>query len=1141
MARSKLRLALAASASVFSALVLSTAPGRAQAQPPVPAAQSPNPPAAQGGEVKGGEVKGTVRSGSTPLPGVSVLATNTLTGAKYATVTDAGGAFDLRIPANGRYVLHADLAAFAPAVKEVLLKNGAQAAADFSLVLASRQRLLEEAQSRQAAPNGSPAAGQNNARTRQYAGAGTQNLGLLAGSLGAAASGQTGNAGASLPSAASNSDFGSESVAVAGQTGTTSPFAGINMDQMRENFEDMQQQRTLSQIPGASGGGQGGFFGGRGGGGGGGFRVRPGNFRKYNPNVPHGAFFWNGGNSALDARDFAIRGQQVPQPPYASNRFGLTVVGVPYIPRLLTHDTKDFIFLTLSGQRSSSPFDQYGTVPDALERSGDLSGLVTPGGLPITIYDPATGLPFPHNLIPGARISPQARALLNFIPGPNLPTASFQNYQRLTTAQTNTTTLGLRYVRNFGSGSAISSMLQQFLGASAPGKRQSINANFNLSHTAEDELNLFPQLGGSQQMHQYSLQLGYSLGINKLTNNFGVNWNRSNLQLTNYFTNKQDVAGSLGLGILNGGAVNPVNYGLPSITLTQFTGLTELQPNLQLNQVLGLSESSIWTHGKHNVRWGGDFKRVHLNLLGQANSTGNFIFTGLATQQPGVSGVNGSGSSGSTGLPTSGSALADFLLGLPQQTAIQAPYQTSHLRENIYDAYLQDDWRARPSFTLNAGLRYEYFSPYSEANNRLATLDTGNNFASVATVTAGGTGPFTGRYPNTLVYPDRDGFAPRIGFAWKALRDTVVRGGYGLNWANGQYVKFVQDFAFQSPFADVQTNEASPAAPLTLAHGFAAPQTLGNYAVNKNFRLPYVQVWNLNVQRTLPLAIVLNVGWTGAKGSRLDIVDAPGRTATASLSGVLYDYEDSTAFSNYNAGTIRLRKRLQDGIALGATYTYAHAIDDASSIGANGGTAVAVAQNWQDLRAEESNSSFDIRHQLKGDFLYELPFGPDAHFLSNNSWYSHALSNWSVSGNYTFATGEPLTPHFEANIADVARGSAGSLRPNRVPNSSLTANGGTIRRWFNPAAFAQLAPGQVYGTASRYSIPGPGTVAVDMSLSKTIRFTETRTFEMRATGNNVFNTVQYAGVDTTLESGTYGEVTSAAQMRQLTFLARFRY
>ena len=143
--------------------------------------------------------------------------------------------------------------------------------------------------------------------------------------------------------------------------------------------------------------------------------------------------------------------------------------------------------------------------------------------------------------------------------------------------------------------------------------------------------------------------------------------------------------------------------------------------------------------------------------------------------------------------------------------------------------------------------------------------------------------------------------------------------GYGINYANGQYAKFIQDFAFQPPFADVQTNVISAQTttpPFTLANGFPTPEDeqQGNYAVNKYYRLPYVQVWNINLQRTLPLGIVLNIGYNGSKGTRLDIVNAPGRTATESLSGVFYDYEDSVAFSNYNALTVSARKRLQRGI-----------------------------------------------------------------------------------------------------------------------------------------------------------------------------------------------------------------------------------
>ena len=188
---------------------------------------------------------------------------------------------------------------------------------------------------------------------------------------------------------------------------------------------------------------------------------------------------------------------------------GLTFLGSPYIPVILKHDTKDVLFFNLSGQRSSSPSDQYGTVPTAAERFGDLSGL-SQTGTPATIYDPKTGQPFPNNIIPAARISSQATSLLAYVPYPSL-TGQTLNYRRLTSAQTNTTIIGLRYIRSFGSSSGRSplmGLIRQYLGQGGSGLRQNINANFNYFHTASDEVNLFPQLGGKLQTHRYSLQLG---------------------------------------------------------------------------------------------------------------------------------------------------------------------------------------------------------------------------------------------------------------------------------------------------------------------------------------------------------------------------------------------------------------------------------------------------------------------------------------------------------------------------------------------------------------------------------------------------------------------------------------------------------
>ena len=1128
---------------------------------------APVPPGPAASVVQsGGTIRGVIKAGTVPLPGVSVTAANSLTGKRYSTTTDITGRYMLTIPQNGRYVLRTEFAAFAPVTKDALLNaTSHDQTVDFSLELASR---VEEQQKQQQALGGLLAGA-----ARQYGGAGAQSLNLMgqASDL-IQAGGASGEAGAVLPSMAGNADLASgESVAVNGQTGTTNPFAGVDFGRMRDSAElNMSLSSEAGGMQGPGGvqvmigpGGGGGGRGGRGGGPGGGMGFRGGNFRNFKFNQPHGAFFWSGGNSALNARDFALRGQPIAQPAYASNRFGATIMTPPYIPGLLTKDTSDMLFFTLSGTRTSSPFDQYATVPTAAERGGDFTGLATPSGEPITLFDPHTGLPYgrctsgpnanhPNSqCIPANEIQPQATALLNYIPLPNLP-GSIQNFQRLTTTQQNQTQVGVRFMHTFGGnsqGGAIMRLARQFLGQGNPGITQSINGNFNYHSSAADEPNIFAQLGGKTAMHQYSLQVGYSIGKGRLVNNVTATWNRSHSQAANFFSNVNDIAPQIGL---TGLPSAPQLWGLPDVALNQFTGMNEMQPSFELQQTVGLGDWSSWIRGKHNLRFGVDFRRVYQDMIGNTNSTGTYVFTGLFTAQPGTTSTS---NTGVNGFARSGSSLADMLLGLPQETSLQAAYQEAHLRENTYDAYVQDDWRAGRNVTVLAGLRYEYNSPYSEENDRLATLDVGNNFTQVATVTPNGVGPYTGKFPRDLVYPERNNFSPRLGIALHPWKDTTIRGGYGINYTLGQYVKFVQNFAFEPPYADVQSNligtAAGAAGVLTcssfcLANGFPVPQTLGNYAVNKNYRLPYVQVWNVNIQRTLAWEIVLNLGYTGQHGSRLDIISAPGRftsigpdgTPVTTLPNAIYDWEDSVAFSNYNAGTISARKRMSGGISLQAAYTYAHAIDDATSIGGNGGSGNSLVQNWQDIRAEESNSPFDIRHRVRGSFVYELPVGPDTHLLTAG-WLGHALANVNMSGDYEFATGEPLTPHYNATVEDVSRGTTNSLRPDRVFGVPLLAGGGKVDNWFNKSAFA--APAGVYGTASRLSIPGPGTVSFDASLSKSIRFGDRKNFEMRATAENVLNTVQYSGVDTTLGNATYGDVISTAAMRQFSFMARYRF
>jgi hypothetical protein len=1151
------------------------------------------PAAAQA--VVGGKLHGNVKSGNIPLPGVTITAQNTLTGKRYSTTTDITGAWTLNIPLNGRYVIRTQFAAFAQGSQEALLNaTSHDQLVNFQLILASREAAQEAAQAQQAQQAGEATGNRQGGvqAARQLAGNGPESLNLET-ALSADTNTEAGTAGASgaaLPSIASNSDFSDESVAVNGATGQVSAFAGMDQNRLRDAAQSIQAQGGLNgQGAGAQdgeggiiggfgggggfggafgggglggggggfGGGGGGGFGGRGGGGGGGGGGGRGNFRGFNPGQPHGSVAWNGTNSIFNAEPFALLGQPQSQPSNGTNRFTLSFMSAPYIPHLTKPSGKDTVFLSLSGSRSSLPDDFYATVPTDAERTGDFSA----AGLP-PIYNPVTGQQFIYNGTPnvipmtgtlGQSIAPQATALLEYLPQPNLAAGSTingYNYHLLTTAQSNSTNGSVRYNRSLGANATQPGGRGGGGGGRRGGQntnqglRQSININYNQGHSASDLVSLIPELGGKSESNSYSVQAGYTVGYHRITSIFNSNWNRSNAHTLNFFTNTaENPAAIAGVAVPNNVALN---FGVPGITLSNgIQGLSDKQPSFSISQTISFSEVLSWIHGKHNLRFGGDYRRVHRDFLAGSNALGNFAFTGLFTEGL-VSGQP---------IPGAGSSIADFLLGLPQSTTLNSSLAKSYLRDNVYDAYAMDDWRILPSLTLNYGVRWEFFAPYTEKYGRLAEVATNpaGGFTSLTEAQAAAEG-----LPSSLVYPFHKAFAPRVSFAWRVpkIKQTVVRGGFGMNYTVGEYSTFANLMAHQPPFTNEQTNQEAagntastacaqtvPISCFTLANGFPAPATVGNYALDSHYGLPYVMAWNLDIQKTLPWGIVMNLGYNGARSNHLDVKLAP-RALPASPGtdpiGLVFNYDEAAAFYKMNAGTVRMNKRLSKGFSVGANYQYSHMIDNATSVNGSGGS---VVQNWLDLPGEEGHSVLDVRHQVSGTYLYELPFGPDKTWVTSGVG-SHILEGFSVSGTFQFATGTWLDPGFEPTAQSVECGNTSGLRPN-LTGASVAAGGGGLRKWFNTGAYAppSATPGfcNYFGTAPRNSIEGPGTVSNNMALSKTVSMGETRSLEMRATINNVFNTVQYSGVNTTYGSPTFGEVTSVGGMRSFQFMARFRF
>jgi trimeric autotransporter adhesin len=1085
-----------------------------------------SPPAAQPSSY---QITGTVHSGKTPLPGVTLTASNTLTGKKYTAATISDGTFTFVGLPRGRYVVRAEFMGFAALTQEVVLNpENASGKADFELILASRQQ--EETEQRSAAATNAGRGFQSLTMDSTEAALSNRESGVAAGG------GQNPSANdlSALPLSGAGADAPTESVSVSGVQGQTQNFGSGSEAELQDRIQEFRDRAQQNGGFGGFGGGPGGS--GFGGGPGGPVSIRFGR-GSFNLNQPHGNLYYYEDTSALDARPYSLNGTPLPKADYNQTHFG-GYVGAPLnIPKIYNGGNKTFVFGGWNATRGSTPYDALSTVPTAAERSGNFSALTTP------VFDPTTGQQFDYggqpNVMNPTLITPQAQALLQYFPMPNLPGLT-QNYHDVTSVESNTDNVALRLIHNFGPVPAQGSRGPGGgRGGGGGGGRRKAQNNLNLAlnwtRNNSNIVNPFPSLAGATDTQGLNATAAWVYGKGRATNNLRFTYNHNHISTTNLYSTVTDVTGEAQIG---GVSTDPFDWGLPGINFTSFSGLSDPTPSRQLAQTYTASDTVVWSRGKHNWRFGGDYRRLLQSFQSARNANGTFTFTGFATAEY-VGGVE---------VPGTGSDLADFLLGLPQQSSVQFGTTAYNFRSNSYDAFAQDDWRIRSNLTLLLGLRYEYYGPYTETNNEIVNLDVAPGFTAAVPVEPGQTGPFNGVFPTSLVRPDRHDFAPRVGLAWKPFKQTVVRTGYGMNYNLAQYGTMIQNFAFQPPFATTATNTATTSDFLNLANAFP-PQAPGaitnNFAVDPNYKLAYVQLWNVDIQRDLGGGWLLNLDYNGSKGTNLDTERAiliPGLQP--------FTYESSAGNSVFHAGSVRFRKRLAKGIGLSGTYIYSKSLDDASSIGGGG---VVVAQNPLDISADRGLSSFDQRHKFTGNWTYDFPFGDNRRFLQKGP-ISHILGGWQLYGDFTVASGLPFTVRVLGSTLDIDRGTSGSLRANLVPGQSIYLSNPTTKEWFNTAAFCvpettvnnptatcvNLADSQ-YGDAGRNILDGPGDVVVDMSLNKTITIKEYRSLDLRISATNIFNMVDYTSLGTSVNSITFGQVTGVANMRRVTFTARFRF
>jgi hypothetical protein len=890
--------------------------------------------------------------------------------------------------------------------------------------------------------------------------------------------------------------------------------------------------------PGGGGGGRGGFGGGGGrggrGGGGGGFGGRGGgrgnrapfngqyagfgNRRRAQPAYT-GSIAVTATNSALNAAPYSLNGESQPKPSSARETVAFNVGGPLRIPKIYSGNTWT-VYLTVQGTRARSAQSSVSTVPTAAERDGDFSGLSL-RSQPIAIYDPLASAPFPNNVIPTNRINPVAAGLLQYFPAP-LYSGIVQNYDVDPSTPSATNVVGVR------------------LGGPITAKdRLSFNEQYSGNSSTSEQLFGFKDSTSGYGMSS-TAQWAHSFRP-RLNNTVNAAFSRSISNLMPYFAYKTNVAGELGIA---GPDESPLDWGPPSLSFTNFGSLSDSSASQNRGQTLNLTDSLTYTvQRRHNLQFGFGYRKLQQNPISYANARGSFSFSGALT-----SGYDASGNI----LPNTGFDFADFLLGYPQTSSllIKDSY-ADYYRGWAGNAYAQDDWRVRPNLSINIGLRYEYFAPYTELRGHLSNLDVNGDVTEVAVVTPGVRGPYGGAFPASLVNGDPDLFSPRLGLAWRpsANHSRVVRVGYSIFYSGSAYGGIAAKMAAQPPWATTGTLSTSVTNPLTLENGFdLSPTGLSNtYAIDRNYKLAYAQTWVVALQQTLPSNTLVEFEYLGTKGTRLDEQFAPNEAPPGTPAALVpsqlriagagaFIYETDNGNSIYHAGQIRLTRRFSRGMSAMALYTRAKSIDDASAF--SGGSGGSVVQNFDDLSAERGLSSFDQRNALTLNYLLSSPVG--IHGLwRNGDWKTKAFAGWTYSGGFTFSSGTPHTALISGNLASTYGIAALEQLRAEATGTSINAAG---LPYFNLAAFTTPASGS-FGDAARDTIPGLPVISLNGALNRAWRFGDIgrRQLQLRLSANNMLNHVQITGFGTTVNSNNYGLATGASSTRSVTLLLRFNF
>jgi len=842
-------------------------------------------------------------------------------------------------------------------------------------------------------------------------------------------------------------------------------------------------------------------------------------------NSYHGALWEFLRNDAMDASDYFSRSVQ----PLKQNQFGGSFGG-PIIK------DKTFFFGYYEGFRNRQGETVNATVPSLLERQGDFSE----HGLCAIDFSTGQCNPVPGNMIPG--IDPIAANILNFYPLPNQGPGQPNTFITTLSKSVNNDQFGLRF--------------DHFLTAKD-------NLNFRYMYSAGPTNDPLSPSGANVP--------GFPIGEDDRAQNFVVQEThvfspaiigvarfsyRRNKFLFDQHINHQ-LPSDLGFQY---DPTFAAAAGPPFIQVAGYASVGDpiTGPRETYQNTFDVSGSLSWILGKHEIKFGGGFRRDQINAVQGIASNGFFVFAPVPFSNP----------------------FANFLSGIPVFFLQGGGDLSRHIRGKALNFYGQDTFKVNSRLTLNYGLRWELPSPNTELRNRQNLFVPGAQSTVFPSAPAGLLYPGDPGVPDGLIPTQKTAFAPRVGFALDpdGQGKLLISAAYGIFYEpyyTGQGGP-LQDPISAPPYLQTpQVNFPNFADPFNGANPFgpqfATPMTL--LVVNRDLRLPYAQDWNLNVQRSFGESWLWEIGYVGTTGVKLPrFIEGnpakyyPGQSTVdnvnqrrlysgctlASPTNCIYGSVGeiaSIANSNYNALQTSLRKRFSHGLSFLASYTFSKSIDDVSSFNITGSASQQtagendLAQNPFDLGAERGRSMFDSRHRFVLSYQWSIPYWRQGH-----TWYQHVLGDWQLNGIVSAQSGTPFTVFDPADVS--LQGSApeisgfSSNRPNVVgdPNSGPR----TAQEWFNTGAFQRITPDinspvQQFGNEGRNTLQGPGYTNWDFSAFKSIPVTEGKEIQFRAELFNVLNHTNLRLPNGDISSPTFGQIQRDISPRVVQLALKFLF